>query len=352
MSLLNRNRGLGERWRNSLWLLLGLLLSGALLFAANWEADRRGQLQMNIFRGEVTTLVRITETAIDEKFHDFDNILLSLRSAYVTHPKFFPEYLRLLRKGPLSDPSILVVLVDSDGYLALTDATDKKSHTYLGDRKYFRYFADGGKDDFYIDEPIQSRITKRHTLPVVRPIYDKQGSFLGVVALSVPQESLAKLWPKQHLSDNMTINIINHGGALLSRSQDFTEARGTKIQPDLLTPMHKGVEGVFTHRTRSDEGERVIAFQQIRLGVTPLIVYADSSPEQVLSDISRVRTLLMLSAGTISVIIMTLIAVYLKKQKISLRLIDTLRRSREQEYEILTQTPLVNRHAKMTHLRG
>ena len=327
-----------ELWRNTLWLVIGLLVCGALLVAANWEANRREQLQMNNFRGDIADLARISESIIAGKFREFDDTLRVLRDAFSKNPETFPEQVKLLRQGPLVDPTVLVVIVDRNGYLTFTDTPNVKSHLFLGDRKYFRYFADGGKDSLYIDEPTFGRVTQRYTLPLVRPMYDPQGHFAGVAALSVTQESLSRLGPRQQLSGDIAITVINHGGAVVSRSRDLEKFQGSKIQPRLLKLLLNGVEGVFINDTPLEGTPHVIAYQHVYHDATPLIVFVESSLDKEISDISWQRRFLLGSAGFISLLILFLIATYLNRRKISEQLIRSLRQGKEQEYNALTQT--------------
>jgi PAS domain S-box-containing protein len=338
MPLLIGNQRTGEYWRNTLWLVIGILFSGLLLLAADWEADRREQVQMTEFRDDVADLAMISESIIAGKFREYDHTLLVLRGAYVDNPEGFSQTVALLRRGPLKDPSILVVVVDRDGYLAYTDTPNVKPHLYLGDRANFRSFAGGGKDQLYVDEPIFGRVTQRFILPLARPIYDRQGHFSGLVALSVTQESLAQLGPRQQLSGDTTITVVKYGGAVVSRSRDFAAVQGSNIAPELLALLRKDEDGVFISGT--DGAERVIAYRHIYHDATPLIIYVESSPQEIVRDLARQRSVLRWSAGFGALIIMVLIAVYLRGRKISSRLIDSLRRSKEQEYAALTQTSL------------
>jgi hypothetical protein len=114
MAVLTGNQRLSERWRNALKPIAGLLLSGVLLLVAGWESDRQERVQMDAFR---------------------------TRIAY------------------LADREILVVRIDRNGYLAYTDSTIAKPGLYLSDRTYFRHFVNGGKDRFYVEEPVWGRIT-------------------------------------------------------------------------------------------------------------------------------------------------------------------------------------------------
>jgi PAS domain S-box-containing protein len=340
MTVRNGNQRLSERRLNVVWLIAGLLLSVALLFAANWEANRQEQVRMDAFHSPLIDLAKISESIINAQLRQYDDTLLVLRRVYAADPKRFSECIGLLRNGPLADREILVVLVDRGGYLTYTDSTTSKPGLYLGNRTYFRYFADGGKDRFYVDEPIFGRVTQRYSIPLARPIYDKKGAFLGVIALSVRQDSLANFGTRFQLSGDTAVTLVTQAGAVAGRSRDLAKVQGKIIPQEMLTPMLKSAEGVFSSRVIPDGIERVVAYRHIHDVDTPLIVYVETSPANVLRDASKQRAVLMWGAGFISLVIMVLIIVYLKGRKTMTQLIDTLRRSKEQEYETLTQTSL------------
>jgi PAS domain S-box-containing protein len=331
---------LSERWRNALWLTTGLLLAGALLFAANWEADRQERVRIDSFRGRAADLARISESIIAGQLRKFDDSLLILRDSYIADPNRFAENIQLLRSGPLADRELLVVLVDRDGYLSYPDTPNVKPGLYRGDQPYFRYFAEGGKDIFYISAPVFGRVTNLYSVPLVRPIYDKQGYFLGVVAFFVKQDSITNFGSRLQLSWDPTITVVNHGGAVVSRSRDLAKVQGTNLPPELLAPMLEGPEGVFSSRATPDSVERIIAYRHIHNEETPLIIYVEASPGNVLHEISLQRTLFMWGAGFTSLVIMFLIVAYLKGRKVTAKLIETLRRSKEQEYKTIIRTSL------------
>ncbi len=329
-----------QRLSNARWLIAGLLLSLVLLMAANWEANRREQVRMDAFRSRVADLAKTSELIIKDQLRHFDDTLLVLRSTYANDLKHFIESIGLLRNGPLADREILVVLVDRDGFLAYTDATTAKPGLFLGDRAYFRYFAEGGKDRFYVDEPIFGRTTQRYSIPLVRPVYDKESVFLGVIALSVRQNLLANFGTRLLLSNDTAATLITQNGEVAGRSRDLAKVQGKIIPPEMLSSMLKGNEGIFSSRVFPDGLERVVAYRHIHDIDTPLIVYVEASPANVLHDSSQQRSVLMWGAAFTALVIMTLIIVYLKGRKISVQLIDTLRSTKEQEYSALTETSL------------
>jgi hypothetical protein len=268
----------------SWWLILGSLLTLALLLAATFEADRQRQERITAFRNDILDITRIYEAVVGGKIKEYDDALLVLRDAYAADAKRFPEHVRLLRSGPLADREILVVQAGSDGNLEYTDAPDVKPRLYLGDRQWFRYFADGGKDRLYIDEPTFGRVTKRYTLPLSRPIYDSNGKFLGVVAASIKQQSLVDFGGRLNLSGENIVTIVNERGVLVSRSRDLEKFHGTMIPAEMLARMLSVMEGIITDGDPAEMAERIVAYRHIHNVDTPLIISVESSLAEVLSQ--------------------------------------------------------------------
>ena len=323
-----------------IWIISGLVLSVFIFLVVKFEADRQERSKLDYILARNNDLARITESIISAKVKQYDDILLVLRGIHSLSIDQIITNSKLLRNGPLSNPDLLVVVADSLGYLVYTDAKNVKPRMYLGDRKYFRFFADGGNDQLYIDEPVLGRVTKRYSLPLVRPINGEDGRFIGVVALSVTQQSLGEFESKLQLSDDITITLVNQYGSVVSRSRDLEKVQGTKLKSELMKNITNSQEGIFFSDATNDNTKHLISFRRISDNATSLIVLVEASIDEILKDIAFQRRILIWGAGFTALIIMILIIVYLKGRQLTVKLIETLRTSKEQEYRILTRTTL------------
>ena len=305
MSLFSKN----DRWFTAAWMGLWLLLSGALLLAAHWEANRQLQARMAFFEKHNFDLSEIAEQVTVSRINRYDEVLRLLRKSYVADRPRFSESVQLLRHGPLADPDLHVVLIDQQGYLAWTDTPNAPARLYLGDRAYFRFFADGGKDRLYIDEPSFGRATRRYSLPLARPVFDATGSFLGVIALSVKQESLSNFGHTLARSSDTTVTVVSHAGAIVTRSRDLAIAQGTSLSPEQLAPMQRGTDGMFT----TGAPLRSVAYQ--RPADMPLIIFAESDPAELLREEALQRKLLLTSAGLASLLLLALLRSVLRRRR-------------------------------------
>src|SRR5674476_125743 len=163
--------------RHPWFFTLVLVVVGALFGAATWEATLQEREHMKDFRGDVDDKAELAATNIKSRLSAYDATLLALREIYVTDPAQFEKHIQWLRQGPLADHDLQVVVVDRDGVLVYTDSPGATPRLDLRDTAFFRFFADDTRDRFYADGPFFGRVTRRHTMPLARPIYDKNGAF-------------------------------------------------------------------------------------------------------------------------------------------------------------------------------
>ncbi|MCX7148269.1 MAG: ATP-binding protein, partial [Rhodocyclales bacterium] len=310
-----------ERWRDAWFFFMWLLLSAAMFLLANWEAGRQERVRLEAFRSELSNLAQISEAIMASRLTAYDRTLLDLRRLYTDDPAHFHEHVQRLRSGSLSDRDLLVVVLDREGYLTYTDAPNVKPRLDLRTGLYFRHFADGARDGFHIAEPLFGRVTQRYTVPLARPIYDKQGNFNGVIAISVRQDSLADFGPNLHLSGDATVTVVTRGGFVVTRAQDLSTVQGKRIPPQLLAQLVDNDNGVFSSNATPDGIQRTIACRHI--DGTPLISYVAVSPADVLRVTSQQRSVLLVGAGFASVLTLLLMMAYLRHEKITARFIAT-----------------------------
>ncbi len=265
-----------QSWRpRALWLAWVLVTVG-LVAVAQWEGRRQQHSRLEAFGGDLQSLAQVSATILTQRLQQLDDVLLVLRAAYQVDPNSLEATIDLLRQGPLADRDLQVVRVDRAGLLAYADTPGAKPGMYLGDRSYFKFFADGAADQFLVDEPVLGRVTQRLSLPLVRPVYRPDGSFDGVLALSVTQASLTEFGARLQFSPDTVVGLFNLDGALVSRSRDLPALKGSRLAPMQMAPFLSEPYGVLDHVSPLDGVTRLAAFR--RLAPLPLVVVVAADP--------------------------------------------------------------------------
>jgi signal transduction histidine kinase/CheY-like chemotaxis protein len=275
--------------------------------------------QIESFKRDTADLALLSESIIAGRLRQVDEVLLVLREALLVNPAGFEQTIKLLRKGPLADETLFVVQANRDGYLSFTDTPNVKPGLYLGDRSYFRYFAEGGKDRLYAAEPSFGRVTRRYTLPLVRPVYDRQGAFAGIVAISINLSSLGNFGARLKLSADTTVSVVNDSGAVVTRSRDLDKVLGQKLPPERMAQLLAADEGVFSGISTFDKDQRVFAYRRVE--GQSLIVVAASSLQRVLAQVAQQRRVLMSAGIFASLLILGLLLHYQKRRRVTAQFI-------------------------------
>lgn len=291
-----------SRWRHFLSFtasatLRQLLLLGAVLLAliwgvVLWEADRIEQQRMADFRSSLTHLSEVIDETLVRQLREIDNALLILRSEYVENKPNLMHTLHLLRQGPLKNLAVQVLVINRDGYSEMSDASPQSAPVNMADRQHFRFFAEGGPDQLYIGDPVLARITKGWGIPLVRPILDRNGQFLGVISIFTPPDQLTRFMQWLDVGTDTVMAIFSTRGVMLSRSKDLDRLLGTRLNPEQLAEYQDSRKSNFVLRhVALDQIERGIAYRQ--LSAYPLLLAVSRSPTLIYQEIAASRQLLI-----------------------------------------------------------
>ena len=84
----------------------------------------------------------------------------------------------------ISDITIQVGVVNSEGMLIYSDLGLPPTPLSLKDREHVRVHLDGKDDTLFISRPLKGRVSKKWSIQFTRPIR-REGRNIGVVVLSV-----------------------------------------------------------------------------------------------------------------------------------------------------------------------
>ncbi|MDO8311977.1 MAG: diguanylate cyclase [Sideroxyarcus sp.] len=301
-----------SRWRQLLTLTASrtmrqLVLLGAVLLlliwsAVIWEVDRIKKERLADFRQNLMHLTEVLDETLVRQLHGIDNALLILRNEYIDDKTNLMRTISLLRHGPLKGLDVQVTVVGRDGYPEMTDVPGNPTSVYLGDRPYFRLFAEGGPDQLYISEPVLGRLTKRRGMQLARPILASDGKFLGIVVIFLPPDLLTRFIKPLEIGTDTIMSVISPSGALLSRSKDIEKFLDTRISPEQLAEYQQNRSGFALRRSVLDQVERGLAHRWI--SAYPLLLVVSRTPDTVYTEISTQQQLLLFFGSGASLLVL------------------------------------------------
>lgn len=219
------------------------------------------------------------------------------------------------------------LLPEVDG-IRITDAegrvltSDTASPVSVGDRPYFAQ-ARGRPDALALSEPLLSRVTGRWSLVLARAWRGSDGRFLGIVYAVLSSEHFIDRFESVARGTRGAVALRTDALNLVARYAPGATDRlagigGNKVSAELSEVLiHRRESGFYITRTALDGVERASAYQ--RVTAYPLTVLVGLDTEDFYRPWRREAVQLSLLSGLLGLLVVTLSALVLVRQRDLLR---------------------------------
>lgn len=197
--------------------------------------------------------------------------------------------------------SILSV-VDEQGHVVLS--TRPIEPVNYSDRDFFRiHQLRRNQDSFFIDKPVLGRVSNTWQVPMSRRIIKPDGSFGGVIVLSVDPAYLARFYQKVDIGRHGVMMLVGTDGIIRARRVGDELNFGADISGSNLLRMQAGKDsGEFLSLGGFDGIRRYLSYRT--LPGYPLMVAVGAGQDEVLADFRRNRDRDYTLAALVSVVIL------------------------------------------------
>ncbi len=263
-----------------LWLtLIGLVWF--FIVAGTREIETTAETQA---QNQAQIYADLVEEFVEQTLTNFDQDILMLRDGYL-RGEVGPD-LRPWRDSQHARNAIAVMyaIVDGHGRLAATSGDQSMLGIDVTDRPHIRFHMGHVSDRPHLSVPIAGRSTGRVSLQLTRRISGPDGSFLGVVVVSLDAAYYDRFFTRTRVRDKDVISLMGVDGTVRMRSGPVRPADSYAGQP-LFERMLKEKSGTARALGISDGVERFVAFRT--LGQYDLIVYVGVA---VLDETSILRS--------------------------------------------------------------
>ena len=251
------------RHRRSLWAIPAF---GLLLVAAVWTATAL-QLQANE-RGLVARVTQDTEgfaSAFEQytrhAIDDADRLALLVKYEYEQHGA--RDLSPLIRAGVVDGHSVVLVsIIDADG--TLTASSQPLRPVHVGDRDYFREHKARDTGHLDISKPVVGRSSGRPIIQLSRRMNNPDGSFAGLVLLSVTPDFFTQFYSEGDLQARRagTRRPRRHAtGAPRVGDESTTADDGGGAR--LVARAAQSASGVFEETSLADGVSRFVADRKV-----------------------------------------------------------------------------------------
>jgi diguanylate cyclase (GGDEF)-like protein/PAS domain S-box-containing protein len=291
------------RYKHSLWALPAF---GAMLIAAVWVATWL-QLQ-STERGIIGAKTRAAgefvasfERYTQRQIKDADRMAHIIRREFDQSGTL--DLNRLAQAGLIEDTRLMVVSVaDAKGNIVASSPSFGK--TNIADLEYFRRHRDHDTDLVDISAPVIDRASGRSTLLLTRRMNQADGSFAGVVGLTVTPAFFTDFGNQADPRRQSSLGLVGLDGTFRARVVDgeptsAPDGRGMR----LVERAEASPVGHYEVRRDTDSAVRIVAYR--KLADYPLIVSAAKPVDESLEDFNKNRSssIIIASAATLAILL-------------------------------------------------
>lgn len=225
-----------SRWALALFALL--LLAG-IWGLTLWQLDNDKRQTIAATERQSRDLVRLFSEHAARTLQAADQAALFLRQRYVAeghHLNISDELESSLAAGKLYH---LFSIIAPNGDVVLS--SQPFSPTNLADRAHFRAHIPTGPDILYVSAPVKGRVSGRWSLQISRRISLTDGSFGGVVVVSLDPIYFTNLYSTVDVGRHGSVALIGDDGIVRARRVGDADSLGQDIsRSQMFAAIHQG----------------------------------------------------------------------------------------------------------------
>ncbi len=291
----------------------GLILIAASWFVAVFVASVERAKAIDGAMKQSDSLVRLFELNTVDMLNRIDRTLLLLRKSFEDNPAHFDLRKWAGQAAIVGDETFQLTLIGADGFQKATTLDYKGPPIYVGDRAHFQKQRAAGVDELVISEPVMGRTSKRLSLQFSRRLHNFDGSFAGLILLSIDPNFIQRFYKAVDLGARGSIVIRNPEGVVLAAQGVGESVIGRRVmQMTLAAALARSPSGHYWGEGAIDGENRLIAYRVSES--FPLIFMVGLAEENILSEYRRHRTAYMMVASAVTVLVLIGIGFTLRYQ--------------------------------------
>jgi diguanylate cyclase (GGDEF)-like protein/PAS domain S-box-containing protein len=278
--------------------------------------------EVNAATHDLVSFVAFFEQFTRRAIKDADRMARLVKYEFETQGR--QDLRQLIRAGALqSDGLFQVSIFDASGNVV--DSSVPTGRINVADREYFKLHAAQDSGLLDISKPVVARGSGRSVILLSRRINNPDGSFAGVVSVSVAPDYFTQFYSEADLGSNGSLELVGLDGTYRARR---VGGKSTSVADDtgaaLVARAELSPSGLFEATSADDGVTRFVAYS--KLPDYPFIVTAAQARDEALVDFLKIRTnqLLFAALATIAILlffsVVTVLAVRLQRHRRELKL--------------------------------
>jgi len=323
-----------------------VLVTIAIIWTSIWAFLHQEHRQLDIAaERDAANLVRGFDEAIARDFEDVDQTLLFVRESYLREPTGFDLAAWSRGNHSLSGLIARIALISPDGVLLQSNPGSPGNRPDLWGGAPFRVQRDATDDRLFIGVPEPAAAPTGWTLDCARRIAGPDGSFRGVVVVSVDIAKLMRLYETLSLG-NATVLLAGTDGVIRARMPGHDGLLGQPLPPETRERLLSAAgQGSY----RSPGAPELVSFQ--RLAGYPLVVAVGLDLDEVFAPYRYDRFKYLNFGGSLTLLVTAVGAMLVRQRRRTLGSQAALTATLENisqgviMIDALGRVPVINRRA-------
>ncbi|MBS0370936.1 MAG: two-component sensor histidine kinase [Proteobacteria bacterium] len=283
-------------------LILVLALLGLIWGAVLYKAAAEEKLVIRSVNTENLNLARAFEEHTIRTIKSVDQAVLFLKFQYEKYGDKvnIAEY---VREGMIiSSIFNQLGVIDEHGMYILSNLPDHKVMD-LSDREHFRVHKEKDTNQLFISKPVLGRASGKWSIQMTRRINKPDGSFGGVVVISVDPYYFSDFYSGVDLGHNGVVSLVGRDGIVRARRVGDNNDVGQNLSGSpLMTVWDKAASGSYRTTSVADGVKRFYSYRALK--EYPLAVAVGVDEEEALAEFHERRRGYMIYAGGMTLVVL------------------------------------------------
>ncbi len=253
---------------------------------------------------ELKNYSRLLEAHTRSVIRGLDQVVTHLKAEYEEQVSTFDLAAQVARSPILKGLSVQVGVIDAQGFVrASTVPVPEGKKVDLSDREHFRVHVGADTGELFISKPVLGRVSGKWSIQLARRMNAKDGSFLGVMVVSLNPDYISGIYDQLDLANDSVITVVGRDGIVRARGAGKNREVGQSFAdwPEFPTLWHTS-EGSVVSSSPIDGVQRLITFRQ--LADYPLVVMVSTALTELTAAHEREHHMMLVLglAGTVIII--------------------------------------------------
>lgn len=266
-------------------VVFGLLLVGALwrMVLAEEKSEREELIAAAVKQN--SNLAVAYEEHLTRTLKGLDSVLLFVRHEYLRVGRTM-DVAKYVADGIIDD-RLFSILSVTDEYGNVILSSKPIAPVSYADREFFSvHQLRRGRDDLHISVPVLGRVSGTWQVPISRPVIRADGSFAGVIVLSVDPGYFTRFYQKADIGVQGLVTLVGLDGITRARRVGDALSFGDDMSGTMLMrEQARSNIGNFLGQGRIDSTPRYISYRT--LSGYPLLLAVGTSQSEVLTEFMR-----------------------------------------------------------------